>query len=66
MPSKPPVEEKLVLGSPPMGYDCEVREERYLTHCTNIAYIIAHSPTPSAIEPRVREYLRITKDEEMA
>ena len=64
MPSED--EEKLVLDSPPTGYDSEVREERYLTHCTNIAHIIAHCQTRSLRVERVKEYLRITKEGEVA
>ena len=59
-------EKKLVLESPPTCYRAEVNEVRYLTHCTNIAHIIAHCNTRSLRFERIKDYLRITKDEEVA
>jgi len=59
-----PVEKKLILESPKIGRS-HVCETRYLTHCTNIAHIIAHCNTRSLRFERIKDYLRITKEEEV-
>ena len=66
MPSKPPLSPLVdrVLGSPPTCHKAEVNEARYLTHCVNIARIITHSGL--SYHQKIKEYLRITKEEEVA
>lgn len=56
----------LQLNSPPTCLKITVNEERYLQHCSNIALIIAHSGTMLTWSEKIREYLRITEEGEMA
>ena len=42
LPDKCTQDKNLKLDSPPRGCN-PVREARYLTHCNNLAHIIAHS-----------------------
>lgn len=64
-PMPPPVRKKLVLESPPTCHKVGVHEARYLTHCANIARIIASCESLAAVKAKVGEYLRLTKDEEV-
>lgn len=58
-------EKALELNSPPKGYSIPVSEVRYLTHCTNIANIIAHGQSQTIIDARIKMYLRITEEQEV-
>jgi len=62
VPEQKDKNDKLILELPPIGLS-HVRESRYLTHCTNIARIIVGCKNTYDIRDKVKEYLRITKEE---
>ncbi len=65
-PSKRTQDKPLKLDSPPTCCKITTHEERYLQHCANIALIIAHSGPMLTWSEKIREYLRITEEGEMA
>jgi len=53
------------LKAPTTSYACDKRENRYLTHCKNIALILANTETVQRGKAKVDEYLKITDTKEI-
>ena len=53
------------LIAPIKSYACDKSEVRYLTHCRNIALILAHTDTVQRGKAKVDEYLAITNNKEI-
>jgi len=53
------------LKAPTTSYACDKREIRYLTHCKNVALILANTETVQRGKAKVDEYLKITGNKEI-
>ncbi len=53
------------LKAPTTSYAGDKREVRYLTHCRNVALILAHADTVQHGKAKVDEYLTITDNKEI-
>ena len=53
------------LIAPTTSHACDKRETRYLTHCQNVALILAHTDTVQHGKAKVEAYLQITNNKEI-